>query len=197
MGGITLQSPLQPLWQPSAERIKCSYMMRFMRDVEAELGLQFNNYDELHRWSVEHPEQFWQLLWDHLQIVSSRNCDRVVTDADQFPAARWFSGARLNFAENLLRNRSNKTALVARLEDGSRRVMSYAQLYEQVAQLAASLRRAGCCCTALRGTASPSSPRAWRRVFRGPAVVLNNLRLIGTILTIGLYTLAVSVYSIQ
>ena len=114
-----------------------------MRDVETELGLQFNNYDELHRWSVEHPEQFWQLLWDHLQIVSSRNCDRVVTDADQFPAARWFSGARLNFAENLLRNRSNKTALVSRLEDGSRRVMSYAQLYEQVAQLAAALRRAG------------------------------------------------------
>ena len=49
----------------------------------------------------------------------------------------------MNFAENLLRNRSNKTALVARLEDGSRRVMSYAQLYEQVAQLAAALRRAG------------------------------------------------------
>ena len=143
MGGITLQSPLQPLWQPSAERVNCSYMMRFMRGVETELGLQFNNYDELHRWSVEHPEQFWQLLWDHLQIVSSRNCDRVVTNADQFSAARWFSGARLNFAENLLRNRSNKTALVARLEDGSRRVMSYAQLYEQVAQLAAALRRAG------------------------------------------------------
>ena len=58
-----------------------------------------------------------------------------MTNADQFSAARWFSGARLNFAENLLRNRSNKTALVARLEDGSRRVMSYAQLYEQVAQL--------------------------------------------------------------
>ena len=118
-------------------------MIRFMRFVETELGLQFSNYDELHRWSVEHPEQFWQLLWDQLQIVSSRNCDRVVTDTDQFAGARWFAGARLNFAENLLRNRSKKTALVARLEDGSRRVMSYAQLYEQVAQLAAALRRAG------------------------------------------------------
>ena len=140
---ITLRTSLKPLWQPSAERINCSDIARFIRGVETELGLQFNNYDELHRWSVEHPEQFWQLLWDHLQIVSSRNSDRVVTDADQFLAVRWFSGARLNFAENLLRNRSNKTALVARLEDGSRRVMSYAQLYEQVAQLAAALRRAG------------------------------------------------------
>ena len=152
MGCITLQAPLQPLWQPSPERINSSQMTRFMRGVETELGLQFNNYEELHRWSVEHTEQFWQLVWDHLQIVSSRNCDQVLTDADQFPGARWFTGARLNFAENLMRNRSNKTALVARLEDGSRRVMSYAQLYEQVAQLAAALRR---------------SPGRWRRAAPG------------------------------
>ena len=138
-----LKPPLKPLWQPTAERINSSHMARFTRRVETELGRQFSGYDELHRWSVEHPEQFWQWLWNDLEIISSRDCDRVLTDADQFPGASWFAGARLNFAENLLRNRSQKIALVSRLENGSRRVMSYAQLFEQVAQLAAALRRAG------------------------------------------------------
>ena len=143
MEPLAMQPPLQPLWQPSSERINSSHMARFTRGVETKLGLQFSGYDELHRWSVEHPEQFWQWLWNDLEIISSRGCGRVLTDADQFPGARWFAGARLNFAENLLRNRSQKTALVARLENGSRRVMSYAQLFEQVAQLAAALRRSG------------------------------------------------------
>ena len=140
---LAMQPPLKPLWQPTAERINSSHMARFTRRVETELGRQFSGYDELHRWSVEHPEQFWQWLWNDLEIISSRDCDRVLTDADQFPGASWFAGARLNFAENLLRNRSQKIALVSRLENGSRRVMSYAQLFEQVAQLAAALRRAG------------------------------------------------------
>ena len=59
---ITLQSLLKPLWQPSAELVNSSNMTRFMRSVETELDLQFNDYDELHRWSVEHPEQFWLAL---------------------------------------------------------------------------------------------------------------------------------------
>ena len=91
-----MQPPLQPLWQPSTERINSSHMARFTRRVETELGLQFSGYDELHRWSVEHPEQFWQWLWNDLEIISSRDCDRVLTDADQFPGARWFAGARLS-----------------------------------------------------------------------------------------------------
>ena len=64
--------------------------------------------------------------------------DQVLTDGDQFPGAKWFKGARLNYAENALRNRSDKIALISRLENGSRTTLSYAELYQQVAECAAA-----------------------------------------------------------
>ncbi len=134
---------MQQLWQPSKEDIKRTQMRRFADYLETTLGLQFIDYHTFHRWSVDCPEQFWQHLWYFLKIRSSQDFTEVLTDADKFPGARWFFGARLNFAENLLRNRSQKIALVARLENGSRRTISYAQLYLQVGQLAAALRRVG------------------------------------------------------
>lgn len=133
----------QPLWQPNSDRINASNMQRFTQQLKRELGLLCEDYDELHQWSIEHPDQFWQQLWIFTNIRASKTADTVLSDADQFPGATWFSGARLNFAENLLRNRTDKTALIARLENGQRKTLSYAELYQQVADCAASLRNLG------------------------------------------------------
>ena len=67
----------------------------------------------------------------------------MLSDGAQFPGAVWFEGARLNYAENLLRNRSDKVALISRLENGSRKTLSYHQLYQQVSECAAGLRQLG------------------------------------------------------
>ena len=67
----------------------------------------------------------------------------MLADADKFPGAKWFPDARLNFAENLLRYRDDKIALVSRMEDGRRSEISYAELYGQVAKLAAALKAEG------------------------------------------------------
>lgn len=133
----------KPLWQPSDDRINASNMMRFAHQLTCELGLVFSDYDELHQWSIEYPELFWQQVWTFTNIRASKNADSVLSDADQFLGATWFSGARLNFAENLLRNRTDKTALIARLENGQRKTLSYAELYQQVTDCAASLRNLG------------------------------------------------------
>jgi acetoacetyl-CoA synthetase len=134
---------MNPLWQSSEEQIQHSNMQEFVQQLQANLGLNFTTYQELHQWSVDQPEQFWAQVWQYSQIISSAPYSSVLTDKDQFPGAKWFAGARLNFAENLLRNRTDKTALVARLENGSRRTTSYRALYQQVTQLATALRKLG------------------------------------------------------
>jgi acetoacetyl-CoA synthetase len=119
----------QPLWQPANNKINASNMLGFTKQIENELGLVFKDYQQLHQWSVDHPEQFWQQIWQFSDIHSSQLANQVLSDADKFPGAKWFKGARLNYAENALRNRSDKTALISRLENGARRTLSYAELY--------------------------------------------------------------------
>jgi acetoacetyl-CoA synthetase len=131
------------LWEPSAARIQRSQLSQFLQQLDRDQQRQFDKYADLHRWSVESPEAFWQSVWDFCDIRASQTSDQVLVDGDQFPGARWFPDARLNFAENLLRNRSDKTALVSRLENGRRETISYANLYQQVSQLAQALRNAG------------------------------------------------------
>ncbi len=134
---------MKPLWQPSIESITNSNLQGFLRQIEQQLALNFDNYQQLHQWSVEHQEAFWEQVWQYSDIRSSAPYSKVLCDEQRFPGAQWFPEARLNFAENLLRNRSDKTAIIARLENGSRRTMSYADLYRQVAQFAAGLRQLG------------------------------------------------------
>ena len=134
---------MNSLWQPSPAQIECSHMLRFQQQLKSQLNLSFADYEELHQWSVDKPEEFWAQLWQYSDIRASVPYSAVLSDSEKFPGAKWFEGSRLNFADNLLRNRSDKTALIARLENGARKTMSYGELYQQVAQLAAALRSAG------------------------------------------------------
>jgi acetoacetyl-CoA synthetase len=134
------------LWRPSQEQIKSTNLHQFIGVVSEKLSLPSANYDEFHQWSVDNPESFWAEVWDYTGIKASVDWDSILTDADQFPGATWFAGARFNFAENLLRNRSDRIAIVGRLENGSRTTLSYGQLYEQVKQCAAAMRSMGVEC---------------------------------------------------
>ena len=131
------------LWEPSPAQIEQSNMYRFMQYVNARHGKAFMRYDELYQWSIEAIPDFWAAIWDFMEIRASRPGDRVVDDLGQMPGARWFEGARLNFAENLLRYRDDHLALVFKGEDRPVRRMTYAELHQAVARVAAALRACG------------------------------------------------------
>lgn len=137
------ERPTSPIWSPSAERIQKANLTSFLRFVRERRDLDFSGYAELHRWSIETPEEFWQSVWDFCGIVASRSAERVVDDFDRFPCARWFPGARLNYAENLLRYRDHRRALVFWSEAGFERSLTFAELYAQVARLAAAFKDLG------------------------------------------------------
>jgi len=133
----------QPIWQPSEERIERTNMTAFARQVAAAHGERLREYAELRAWSVEHPELFWPALWRFADVRASRPWRQVLARRDRMPGAKWFVGAELNFAANLLRHRDDRPAIIAWTEDGRRRELSYRELYQEVAKLAAALRRDG------------------------------------------------------
>ena len=133
----------QPLWQPSPERVAAANLTAFMRYVREHYGVDVDNYPALYEWSVTDPEQFWHALWPFCGVIAATQGDIVLADRGKMPGARWFPGARLNFAENLLRRRDQADALVFWGEDRIKSRVSYAELYAEVSRLAQALRAAG------------------------------------------------------
>ncbi len=131
------------LWKPSKERKKQANISRFIDFVNEKHGLMIDSYDELYDWSIEKIPDFWASMWEFLEIKASRRYDEVVDDLTKFPGARWFGGARLNFAENLLRYRDDRIALIFKGETQKSARMTYAELHNSVACLAKSLRNIG------------------------------------------------------
>jgi acetoacetyl-CoA synthetase len=132
-----------PIWEPSAERIKNANMTKFIDYVDKRYGLKIDSYNELHEWSINNLSDFWASMWDFGEVKASKPYYTIMTTGEQMIDAKWFLGARLNFAENLLRYRDNRTALIFRGEGQEPVRMTYVELYDQVARLAKSLRELG------------------------------------------------------
>jgi acetoacetyl-CoA synthetase len=135
--------PKTPLWVPSEERKRTANLTRFIALVNRKYGLALGSYFDLYHWSIEHIPDFWATLWEFADIKASRVYDTVVDDLHKFPGARWFIGARLNFAENLLRYRDDRVALIFQGETQQSARLTYAELYDAVARVAKSLRELG------------------------------------------------------
>jgi len=133
----------RPLWTPSEQRIKQSNMFRFMTRVNERFNKNFKAYADLYTWSIQNIPDFWAAFWDFADIDASRGYETVVDDPKKMPGAQWFAGARLNFAQNLLKYRDDHTALIFNGESRVRRTLTYAELFDEVARLAKALRNAG------------------------------------------------------
>jgi acetoacetyl-CoA synthetase len=118
-------------------------MAAFAAHARAVSGRALASYADLHAWSVERPDLFWTAIWDCCGAVGERGAGPVLVDADRMPGAKWFPQARLNFAENLLRDCGNSEALIFWGEDKVTRSLSRAELRRQVAQFAAALQEVG------------------------------------------------------
>jgi len=118
-------------------------MTRFTDFVNRKYSLRLESYRQLYKWSIERIPDFWATLWEFVDIRASRPCDEVVDDLGKFPGARWFPGAKLNFAENLLRYRDGHSAFVFKGETQQSAIVSYEELYDRVARVAKALRELG------------------------------------------------------
>ena len=145
-----------PIWTPSPADVARANVTRFMRDAIQPLGggaSLVTDSQALYAWSIEHPEQFWPEVWRFCGVIADERdgttWDDVLIGGDRMAppdpvhGPRWFEGARLNFAENLLRFRDDRHALVFWTEQGAQRRLTFAELADAVARFAEFLRRTG------------------------------------------------------
>jgi acetoacetyl-CoA synthetase len=135
------------LWEPSAERIAGSRLTHFTQWLAAHREQPFRDYQELWQWSVDDLEGFWSSIWDYFGVRCAQPYSEILS-THALPGAQWFSGSRLNFAEQLFRFNTDaasagKPAIVAESETRERVTLSWGELRSQVAAVANALRALG------------------------------------------------------
>ncbi|MFG1887401.1 acetoacetate--CoA ligase [Micromonospora sp. NPDC049051] len=133
------------LWTPPADVRERSRIGNYLRWLREHRGLDFADYDELWRWSVTDLDAFWRSIWDHFEVLAHTPPTATLTDRGM-PGARWFPGATLNYAENVLRmpgRADDAPVVVAYGQTRAPATLTAAELREQVRRVAAGLRRLG------------------------------------------------------
>lgn len=131
------------LWEPSAGFIHQSGLKKYERWLLEHWGLVFSNYDELWEWSNDKFEDFWESLWQYFEVISHSPYNQVI-NTHTMPGARWFTGATLNYAEHIFRNKTDAhPALVFSNENLETRNIDWGDLQQQVASVREFLTQQG------------------------------------------------------
>ena len=139
------QEQRKPLWVPSAQRVEGSEMYAFQRWLKEHRGISTTDYNSLHEWSITEVGDFWGAIWDYFEVVASVGPHGTLVD-EKMPGATWFPGAKLNYAENMLKHahqRPNDTALIGEHESLPTTTLTWKELEDQVAAVAQQLRELG------------------------------------------------------
>ena len=128
------------VWTPSQDQILNSNLKKFTDFVEEKTGKHFKSYDELHHFSISNPE-FWRFIIEFCKVEGEWN--GPIYEGENIFSAQWFPQSKLNFAENMLKNRSDDEALIFRCEDRISETLSFAELYNQVSKTAQHLKELG------------------------------------------------------
>jgi acetoacetyl-CoA synthetase len=133
----------KPLWEPSAELVERSRLREYMRWLEAERGLRFDDYDALWRWSVGDLDAFWRSIWDFFEVRADGDPSPVL-GSREMPGASWFPNTSLNYAEHTFAGKADgETAILHASELRELSELSWGELRSQVAACAAALRGLG------------------------------------------------------
>ncbi|MDE0094089.1 MAG: acetoacetate--CoA ligase [Gammaproteobacteria bacterium] len=135
---MTIKNQEKPLWIPSQTLLDTCHLTRFAEQIK----FDSRNYWQLHEWSVENRESFWNYVWDYAKVIGTRG-DQTLIDGEDMLHSEWFPNAKLNFAENLLWKSDDQPAIITVQEGDRRTVISYRELQTKVAQFASVLSQHG------------------------------------------------------
>ena len=134
---------LNVLWRPSSKIKEESNLNQFIKNFVDEFKNQSDvKYEELWKWSIEKPEKFWDSIWDYSNVLGEKG-DILLKDKDKMPGARFFPNAKLNYTENVLKNKNEHLAIISEREDGLKSKISTLELKDRVLKLAGWLKENG------------------------------------------------------
>lgn len=128
------------LWTPNQEDIINCEMVKFIDHLAQKDLLPNNtNWSDLYDWSIEENETFWAEYLEFTEFKLHNPYNTIFVQGQSFEKARWFGGARLNYSENILRNRNDNAAIISYIEGSLYKKINYNELYEQVSLLRQAL----------------------------------------------------------
>ena len=134
---------LNVLWRPSSKIKEESNLKQFIKNFVDEFKNQSDvKYEELWKWSIEKPEKFWDSIWDYSNVLGEKG-EILLKDKDKMPGARFFPNAKLNYTENVLKNKNEPLAIISEREDGLKSKISTLELKDKVLKLAGWLKENG------------------------------------------------------
>jgi len=133
----------ETLWAPTPELVARSQLTRYIRWLAEQRDLHFDDYHSLWRWSVTELEEFWRTIWDCFEVISDSPAEEVLPER-VMPGARWFDGARLNYAEHIFRGKGDdEVAVLYASELRELGELRWGELRERVAAVREGLRAHG------------------------------------------------------
>ncbi|HUX79558.1 MAG TPA: acetoacetate--CoA ligase [Alphaproteobacteria bacterium] len=133
-----------PLWKPDPLEIQKANLTHFIAYVNHHYQTTLSTFDDLHAWSVTYIQEFWCSVWDFCGLISSQEGQKRVQCSHGIFKPQFFSDAKLNYAQNLLRPRpSGMPTLLFWGEDKVKRTLTYGELYKEVSRLTAYLKSLG------------------------------------------------------
>ena len=125
----------KPIWFPSTQRIASSTIHEFSLHIAAKYSLEISSYQDLHIWSINNPEAFWQEIWQFCSLKGQLDTNSIIKNPDKLISSIWFEGSQLNFAENLLSKDNKEPAIISYSEGQGRKTLSWQELKQQVSSV--------------------------------------------------------------
>lgn len=130
------------LWRLAEDKKPQTAMWQFAESTNQYHHAAPDDYAALHDWSIKSPNEFYSNLWDFLDIIGDRGKLAYVAN-DDIKKVQFYPDARLNYAENLLRNPDDRPAIIAYRDDGDRRLITRKELYDEVSRMVQALQAEG------------------------------------------------------
>lgn len=149
------------LWQPQPDAVEQTAMYQFMQAMNTKHGLTMQSYLDLWDWSVDDLEVFWTEIWEYFEIIGEKPTGPMVQG--HMPDAQWAAGAKVNYAQNILRHADtmpDQEAVVGLDESLNRTALTWRQLNAQVGAFAHHLRTIGVTEGDVVAAALPNIPQA-------------------------------------
>ena len=126
----------KPLWRPSEKKRQDSLLKNFSKFINFKSN---ENFKELWKWSVDNPESFWSNFWDYSKIIGDKGKE-IIKKNKIFNKTKFFPDSRINYAENILKKRSNNIAINFLSENEFEENISWKLLYEKVCKFSFYLK---------------------------------------------------------
>ena len=131
------------IWKPSSQKIQSSSLHQFIEYINPKYKLKINNFEDLHKWSVENRDYFWDEVWNFYNVIGKKGDKPYLDPENHLPGTKFFPNGKLNYAENMLKKNDNDIAITFWSEDKIKKKLSWYQLKNQVSSVANYFKKKG------------------------------------------------------